>query len=264
MKRNALLLAATLGTTGLVHGAGLDLNIAGQINAAGQSSFNSLAQAFTPMVAYRGVKSPRPMGSLIGFDASVDLSMTDAAAINDALKALQVAGGGTVQSVDGTIPTMKAHGHVSLPFGLGVSLFTFPEVDGISFTGGEIQYAFIDGEIGFIANATYTLSAAYNMTQFTLDQVMEIETTGYDLKAAVGFDMPLFEANVYTGIGQVNADSTSLMSTPSVTLSSHSVSESKTFVGAEMKLGIFVFGAEIDTIGDATTQSVKFGIGLGF
>jgi len=266
MKRNALFLAAALGmSSGMANAGGLDLSLETQLTAAGaqaQQSFNEISAAFTPIVAYRSVKSPRPMGGLVGFDMSVDVSMTDAAAVNSALAGLSTVGGGTAQTIDGTLPTLKAHGHLSLPFGLGASYFTFPEVDGISFSGYELQYAFIDGEIGFIANATYTLSASYNSTSFSLEEVMEIDTTGYDLKAAIGFDMPLFEANVYTGVGQVDGDATSLV--PNVTLNSNSVSESKSFIGAEMKLGFFVFGAEMDTIGGSSTNSVKFGIGFGF
>ena len=230
--------------------------------ADAQSLFNGLSGSLANMVTYRSVKSPRPSGGLIGVDANLDITMIDLEPVNDVLNDIAAKSGMAVSSIEGSIPLPKLHAHLAIPFGLGASLYSLPEVEGMSASGYELSYAIIDGDIGFIASATYTLSAAYNSSTMTVNDVMEVAATGVEIRAAMGFDLPLLEANVYAGVGSVDYESTNLMST--VTLSGYSTSESKTTIGAEVKLGVFNLGMESDTIGSISTQSYKLGVGFGF
>ena len=252
MMRKTLFLATAMASSG-TFAAGVDIDWS---SLANQNDFKAISGAISPMVAYRNVKSPRPMGSIVGVEASLDITMIDTATINDALAVA------SLNDLSSSIPLPKAHAHLSLPFGLGLSAYSMLAVDGASMQGGELQYAFIDGDIGFIAEATYTLAASVNHSVLTIDKFAEFTATGFDLKAAIGIDLPVIEANVYAGVGQVNFESTPDSSLSS--LKSEDFSETKTFMGAEMSVGIFVAGIEIDKIGDLTTQSYKLGLGFGF
>ncbi len=231
--------------------------------AQAQTLFDSLSSTFAPMIVYRAVKSPTPTGGLVGVDANLDISMVDAGGINDALTSVATASGGSAESFDATLPLPKGHVHVALPFGLSAGMFSLPEVSGVSANGLEVQYAFLDGELGFIANATYTLAAVYNTTTLTVNNVMEVNTTGIGAKAALGFDMPLFSVSAYTGFENVDMESKSLMNL-TTGLNKFSDSDTKTTTGVDVKLGIFGLGVEMDTIGSVTTQNYKFGVGFGF
>ena len=228
--------------------------LSGDPNA--QTLFNDLSGSLFNMATYRAVKSPRPSGDLVGVDANLDITMLDLAPVNTVLSTIGAS------SIDADIPLPKMHAHVAIPFGLGASFYTFPEVEGMSASGYEISYAIIDGDIGFIAEATYTLSAAYNNSTMTVNDVMEVSATGMELRAAMGFDLPLLEANVYMGLGSFDYDSTNLMST--VAVNGYSSSDTKTTFGAEVKLGMFNLGVETDTIGSVSTSSYKLGVGFGF
>jgi hypothetical protein len=228
-----------------------------------QALFDGLSSTFAPMIVYRAVKSPTPTGGLIGVDANLDISMVDAGGINDQLSAIALAGGGSAESFDATLPLPKGHVHIALPFGLSAGMFALPEISGVSASGLEVQYAFIDGELGFIANATYTLAAVYNTTTLTVNNVMEVSTTGLGAKAAVGFDMPLLSISAYMGFENVDLEGKSLMGLTTA-LNKYSASETKTTTGVDVKLGIFGIGLELDTIGSVTTQNYKFGVGFGF
>ncbi len=228
-----------------------------------QSLFDGLSSTFAPMIVYRAIKSPTPTGGLIGVDANLDISMVDAGGINDSLSSIATAGGGSAESFEATLPLPKGHVHVALPFGLSAGMFALPEVSGVSANGVEVQYAFIDGELGFIANATYTLAAVYNTTTLTVNNVMEVSTTGLGAKAAVGFDMPLLSVSAYMGFENVDMESKSLMGLTTA-LNKYSNSDTKTTTGVDVKLGIFGLGVEMDTIGSVTTQNYKFGVGFGF
>ena len=232
----------------------------GMAQPTAQTLFDDLGGSLTNMATYRGVKSPRPSGGLVGIDANLDITMVDLAPVNDVLSTIGAA------AIDGDIPLPKMHAHVAIPFGLGASYYSFPEIEGMSASGYELSYAIIDGDIGFIASATYTFSAAYNSSTMTVNDVMEVAATGMELRAGMGFDLPLLEANVYAGVGSVDYDTTNLMGGGGVaeSLNGYSGSESKTTIGAEVKLGFFNLGMESDTIGSITTQSYKLGVGFGF
>ncbi len=222
-----------------------------------QANFDAISETLTSAAVFRSVKSPRPSGSIVGVDANLEISMIDMSGANSILTAL-----GT-DTFSGTAPFAKIHGYVAIPFGLGASFYTqAAKVDGISSSGYEISYAIIDGDVGFIAEATYTLSAAYNNSTLTWDDAMEVTSTGMELRAALGFDLPMLEATVYVGIGKVSMDSVNLAT--ALTLADYSVDENKNTIGAEAKVGIFNFGMETDTIGSISTVSYKLGFGFGF
>jgi len=223
-----------------------------------QTQFNSLMKGFMNVSAYRAVKAPRPMGALVGVDVGLDLSNTDLAEVNAVLTAL---GSDPVVS---SLPVPKAHGHATLPFGIGLSAFAAPEIEGVGLQGAALNYAFINGDIGFIVEAVYTLSGGLHTTSMNVDNVFDLSSVGGDVTVLLGIDLPLLKINPYAGIGFDQVTATPKFSCEGLDVSATDFSQTRLFAGLEIKLALFIIAVEMDQIGDTTTTSGKVGLGFGF
>jgi hypothetical protein len=228
-----------------------------------QTSFNSISDNLGNVAIYRAVKAPRPMGALIGFDIGADMSIYDITAINDIIVGLDVE-----RPSSDVLPVPKISAHLTLPFGLGLRAFSLPlDSVGLTYNGVGASYAVINGDIGFIAEATYTLAVTGQIAKLKVDNVIEIDSKGGDVVALIGIDLPLLKINPYVGIGYTSATSTSLYKEDVISqlgLQPYDFNMIRTYVGVEVKLGIFIAAAETDQVDGQTTSSIKLGLGFGF
>jgi len=222
-----------------------------------QTQFNSLMKGFANVSAYRAVKAPRPMGALVGVDVGLDLSNTDLAEVNTVLTDLG-------EAIVASLPVPKAHAHVTLPLGIGLSAFAAPEVEGVGLQGAALNYAFINGDIGFIVEAVYTLSGGVHTTSMNVDNVFDMSSVGGDVTVLLGIDLPLLKINPYAGIGFDQVSATPKFSTEGLDVSATDFSQTRLFAGVEVKLALFILSVEMDQIGDTSTTSGKIGMGFGF
>ena len=230
-----------------------------------QRGFDTISNNFGNMAIYRSVKAPRPMGSLIGIDVGVDGSFYDISQINTELKNFGLEDIG----VD-SVPVPKLQAHATLPFGLGVRAFALPlpeDALGIQYFGASASYAVLNGDIGFIIEATYTLAVTGHFTKLKIDKFLDIDTQGADVVALIGIDLPLLKINPYVGMGYIMGTSTALFDQviiDAIGLKPTELNMIRTYVGAEVKLSLFIVAVEMDTMGDFATTSAKFGMGFGF
>jgi hypothetical protein len=200
------------------------------------SLINDLGAAFS----YKAITPAEPLG-IIGFDVGIELSATSL----NSTEAFKQASGGSSLS---TLPVPRLHIHKGLPFSfdVGLSLVQVPKSE-ISLVGAELRYAILDGGI--------TLPAvAVRATYAKLSGVKELDfsTMGYELTVSKGFLM----LTPYAGVGQVL-----VKDAPKVAgLKAAEPTLNKSFIGANLNLGLINLAAEIDQTGDARTTSIKFGL----
>jgi len=218
-------------------------NAADNIDALGslaQSEFRSFSEDLSAAISYKAVIPAESMG-VTGFDVGVEASVTSLA--NKAEFDAACGGCGAKQVV---VP--KLHLHKGLPFGMDVGLMTASVPNSnIKVTGAEFRYALIEGGIAapaVAARLTYSVLSG-------VDQ-LDMNTTGLELSVSKGFAM----VTPYAGIGQNWVSSKPASSTG---LSSEDYTQTKTYVGVNVNLGLMNLAFETDQTGDSSSYSAKFG-----
>ncbi len=225
--------------------AGVSLNASAATFSAmsllSQSQFKDLSEDFGAALSYKSLQPAEPLG-ITGFDVSLEATSTD---ISKSGAALKTATNGDVDITRVIVP--KLHVSKGLPFGVDVSasLASVPGTD-IKVIGGELRYAILGGGVALPA-----IAVRASMSRLSGVSEWDLNTKGLDLSISKGFLM----FTPYAGIGQVWATSTPHAGT----LTEENVTLAKTFIGANMNLGLMNFALEGDKTGDANSVSFKFG-----
>jgi len=227
------------------------LLLAAQVNAAdnidsinnlAQAEFRSFSEDLSAAISYKAVVPAESMG-ITGFDVGVEASVTSLA--NKAEFNTACGGCGADQVI---IP--KLHLHKGLPFGMdvGFMMASVPSSN-IRLTGAEFRYAIVEGGAAVPA-------VAARVTYSKLDGVdqLDMNTTGVELSISKGFAM----VTPYAGIGQ-NWVSSTPKGTAATVLDKEDYTQTKTYLGVNVNLGLMNLAFETDKTGDSNTYSAKFG-----
>jgi hypothetical protein len=216
------------------------VNLAAIAGAANQGNFRNLSEDLGSALSYKAISPAESMG-ITGFDVGVELTSTKLAKSASLWKTLT----GTEMS---NVYVPKLHVTKGLPFDIDIGAFasTIPTT-GINLFGGELKYAVLPGSVAMPAVAIRgSLTKLSGVKQLTLD------TKSLDVSISKGFAM----FTPYAGIGQVWVDSTP---DAALGLKAESFTQPKTFVGANLNLGLTNFAAEYDKTGSANSFNFKLG-----
>jgi len=225
------------------------LLLAAQANAAdnidsitgmAQTAFRSFSEDLSAATSYKALIPAESMG-ITGFDVGVEVSATSLA--NKAEFNTACGGCGADKII---IPKVHVHKGLLLGMDVGLMMASVPNSN-IKLTGAEFRYAIVEGGMALPA-------VAARLTYSKLDGVSELDmnTTGLELSVSKGFAM----VTPYAGIGQNWVKSTPASSTG---LSSEDYTQTKTYVGVNVNLGLMNLAFETDKTGDSSTVSAKFG-----
>jgi hypothetical protein len=233
--RKSLFLVCALAAPAL-HAADID-----RLQNLTQAEFLRFSEDMGAALSYKAMLPAEPLG-ITGFDVGVEVTATDL----QNPKLLHTVTGD--DSLD-TVVVPKLHAHKGLPFGIDVGLL-YASVPGsnITLTGAELRYAFIDG--GMVMPA---LALRGTWSQLGGVDQLDLETKGLELTVSKGFAM----ITPYAGIGRVWVDSEPDEST---NLKSESFSLGKSYIGANLALGLLSVAVEADRTGDAQTVGVKLAL----
>lgn len=215
-----------------------DFNAIGTLN---QAEFLAFSKDVAAAVSYKGITPTEGLG-ITGFDVGVAAFGTQVAS-RDVLR--KAAGGASIPKY---LPTAALKAVKGLPFGIdvGVTLATLPGTN-IRATGGELRWAFVEGGTVFPAVGLRLAVSKLN----GVDQ-LKLSTQSADLSISKGFTF----LTPYAGIGTVRSKS----SAPGTSLASESFSQTKTFVGVNMALGLMSLAIEADKTGDSAGYGAKLAI----
>lgn len=220
-----------------------DYNIDDLQNAS-QTNFRLLSEDLGAALSYKPVAPAEPLG-LSGFDLGIEVSSTKVQhpeAWQDAL------GSSAPSSI--VVPKLHLHKGLPLDFDIGAFYATVPSSN-IDLVGAELKYALVKG-----GTATPAVAARATYTKLSGVEQLAFDTTGVELAISKGFAM----FTPYAGIGRVkvNSEPQGDAAGPG-RLSKESFSQSKSYVGVNINLGLNI-ALEADKTGDASSYSVKFGI----
>ncbi len=237
----ALALALGLGAASPAFAVGsLDPNLLGGV----QSAFDAMTKDLTSALSYKAV-APAASTGMIGFEVDAAVGITEAANVSQWGQAI----GDT--SLD-YLPVPKVIARKGLPLGLEVGgVYSTVPGSNIKYWGAEVKYNVLGGNLAMPALA---VRGAYTKLQGV--DLLDFSTKSLDVSVSKGF---LF-FTPYAGVGKVWGTATPDASL--VGLSEASSNVSKLFAGLHIGLGLFKLGAEWDKTGDATTYSLKLGLGL--
>ncbi len=215
-----------------------DFNAIGALN---QAEFLAFSKDVAAAVSYKGMTPTEGLG-ITGFDVGVAVYGTQVAS-RDVLR--KAAGGASIPKY---LPTAALKAVKGLPFGIdvGVTVATLPGTN-ISATGGELRWAFVEG--GTVFPAVGLRLAVSNLSG--VDQ-LKLRTQSADISISKGFTF----LTPYAGIGTVRSKS----SAPGTSLAAESFSQTKTFVGVNMALGLMSLAIEADKTGDSAGYGAKLAI----
>lgn len=228
------------------------LLMAAQANAAdnidsiagmGQTAFRAFSEDLSAAISYKALIPAESMG-VLGFDVGVEASVTSLANKTEFDAACGGCGADKI-----IIP--KLHLHKGLPLGMDVGLMTASVPNSnIKLTGAEFRYAIVEGGVAMPA-------VAARLTYTKLDGVSELDmnTTGLELSVSKGFAM----VTPYAGIGQNWVSSTPKGAASAAGLSKEDYTQTKTYVGVNVNLGLLNLAFEADKTGDSNTTSAKLG-----
>ena len=207
-----------------------------------QPQFKSFSEDMSSAVSYKPVTPAEPLG-ILGFD--VGLEVTDTELQNPALWTSATNGAFTSNSL--VLP--KLHMFIGLPLNFDVGAFysEAPNAD-IKLYGGELRYAIMEGGA---ASPAVAVRGSYTRVS-GVDQ-LSFETKGLDVSISKGLAM----FTPYAGLGMVWSDST-----PNgiPTLTKESFSQTKYFVGCNLKILLVNLALEYDKTGSAPSYSAKLGM----
>jgi hypothetical protein len=214
--------------------------------ASAQTAFHSLAADFGSALSYKPITPAAPLG-ITGFDVGIAVSATDMANSAAVWNTL------TGSSAPGTLVVPKLYAAKGLPFGIDVAAFytAVPTTD-IVVTGGAISYALIGGDM--LMPAITIRGAVTNLSgipEFTFG------TKSLDISISKGF----LGITPYAGVGQVWVTSATTNATALLAgITSENFTQTKTFVGLNINLGLPNLALEGDTTGGTSSYSAKLGI----
>jgi hypothetical protein len=207
-----------------------------------QAQFRDFSEDLGSALSYKPVMPSAPLGTT-GFDMGIEVTQTKMEKSSQIWNTV-TGGGGSVSDL--YIP--KLHIDKGLPFGIDVAGFysRIPTTN-ISLVGAELRYAILEGGISQPAVAIRGAITKMNgVSQLALN------TKSLDISISKGFTI----FTPYAGIGQVWTNSDPSASTG---LAQESFSQSKTYAGLNMNLGVTNLAAEWDKTGAAQSISVKLG-----
>lgn len=233
--KKLLVLAAALSMTQPVMAGNLDLSKLG----TAQSDFRNLSEDLGSALSYKAISPAEPMG-ITGFDVGIELTSTKLAKSAPLWKTLT----GTDMS---NVYVPKLHITKGLPLDIDIGAFVSSiPTTGINLFGGELKYAVLPGSIAMPA-----VAIRGSMTKLSGVKQLTLDTKSLDVSISKGFAM----FTPYAGVGQVWVDST-----PDIAgLKAESFTQPKTFVGANLNLGLTNFAAEYDKTGSANSFNFKLG-----
>lgn len=218
---------------------------AGNIDSIGsltQTQFKSFSEDISSAVSYKPVTPAEPLG-MLGFDVGVEV--TDTELQNPALWTTATSGVFTSNSV--ALP--KLHMFIGLPLNIDVGAF-YSEAPNTNITlyGGELRWAILEG-----GTASPAVAIRGSFTQISGVDQLSFETKGLDVSISKG--LTIFTP--YAGIGEVWSDST-----PNgiPTLTKESFSQTKYYVGCNLKILLVNLALEYDKTGSAPSYSAKLGM----
>jgi hypothetical protein len=220
---------------------------AGNIDNIGnltQAQFKSFSEDMSSAVSYKPVTPAEPLG-ILGFDVGVEV--TDTELQNPALWTTATSGAFTSNSV--ILP--KLHAFVGLPFNIDVGAFysEAPSTN-IKLYGGELRYAILEG-----GTASPAVAIRGSFSQISGVDQLSFETKGLDVSISKGLAM----FTPYAGLGEVWSDSTPHNTTGN-SLTKESFSQTKFFVGCNLKILLVNLALEYDKTGSAPSYSAKLGM----
>ncbi len=213
-----------------------------KLGALNQPEFRTLSEDLGAALSYKPITPSAPLGTT-GFDMGIEVTQTDMSKSSSLWSSI-TNDGSTISHL--YIP--KLHIAKGLPFGIDIAAF-YSKIPSTSFTlyGGEVRYAILPGGV---AQPAIALRGSFTRLR-GVDQ-LSLNTNGLDVSISKGFTI----FTPYAGIGQVWVNST-----PSnvASLVAEKFSQSKTFVGANVNLGVSNLAAEWDNTGGIRSISVKWG-----
>jgi hypothetical protein len=215
-----------------------DFNAIGTLN---QAEFKAFSQDVAAAVSYKGIMPTEGLG-ITGFDIGV-AAFGNEVTSRDVLR--KAAGGASIPK---HLPTAALKAAKGLPFGfdVGVTVATLPGTN-IRATGGELRWAFMEG--GTVFPAVGVRLALSNLSG--VDQ-LKLRTQSADISISKGFTF----LTPYAGIGTVRSKS----SAPGTSLAEESFSQTKTFVGVNVALGLMSLAVEADKTGDSAGYGLKLAL----
>lgn len=209
-----------------------------------QAQFENLTKDLTAAFAYKAGAPAEPLG-VTGFDVGLAVSVTD----------LQYTSVWDAAVSDGGMSTLtvpKLYVQKGLPFDIDVGAYYFTVADSnLEAWGGEIKYAFMDGNAALPAMAVRAaVTSLFGADQFTLD------TRSVDLSISKGI---LF-FTPYAGIGRVWSTNTLEGTGVGGGRAEVSLTESRNFIGVSFTPGIINMAVERDSVGGIASYNVKLGI----
>ena len=205
-----------------------------------QAEFRLLSEDLGAALSYHAQIPAEPLG-VTGFDFGVGLTATkmENAAI------LQRA---TSDDADATlyVPTLRLHKGLPAGFDIGLTYASVPGSN-ISYTGGELRYAILQG-----GAASPAIAVRGSMTRLSGVDQLAFDTRGIDISISKGFAF----MTPYAGVGRVWVESD-----PHATggLATEKFSLTKAFVGFGMNFAVLNVNFQVDKTGDATSSSLKLG-----
>jgi len=206
-----------------------------------QDDFEELSGNLAAAVQYRGVTPPEPLG-ILGIDVGLSVSYTTI----DSDRIFDLASEGDFDVPALALPRLTVHKGLPFNIDVGASLSAAPGTD-IQVLGAEIRYAIIEGGIALPAvgvRASGTILSG-------VDEI-DMENFGLDISISKGF--LLFTP--YAGIGVIR---TTVTPNGETELEEATISETKTFAGLNVNLGLLNLVFEADRTGEHSTGSVKAG-----
>jgi len=234
MNRAALagLLVAVLGAGSVQAANNIDMSL-----ILTQDDFRKLSEDLASATSYKALTPAEPLG-ITGFDIGIEV--TDTTLKNSAVFDTACGGCGLDH-----IYIPKLHLHKGLPMGFDVGLMYASDSNtNISLTGFELRYANIEGGITMPAVAT-------RLSYSKLDGVdqLALESKGIDVSISKGFAM----FTPYAGVGQ------NWVTSSTTGLNDEEFTQTKTFIGFNLNLGLLNFDVEADKTGEAQTIGAKVG-----
>ncbi|MDO5101508.1 MAG: hypothetical protein Q4D91_01175 [Lautropia sp.] len=205
-----------------------------------QDNFRSLSENVGSGISFKGIVPAEGLG-ITGFDINAfatAIEVKDRGLWRNASRGVEV---------DKWVPMTGVRLHKGLPGNVDVGGFYSQSSRDIKAYGGELRWAFIEGNTFLPA-----VAVRGSMSKLTGIDQLKLTTTGIDLSISKGILM----FTPYAGIGKVWVQSTP-QNVPG--LKKESFSLNKAFIGLNINLGINL-ALEADRTGDVSSYSVKAGI----
>jgi hypothetical protein len=212
------------------------------LDALNQSDFKTLSEDLGAALSYKPITPAAPLGTT-GFDMGIEVTQTDMSRSSRLWSQIT-----NDHSTISKLYVPKLHIAKGLPLDIDVAAF-YSKIPSTNFSlyGAELRYAILPGGV---AQPAIAIRGSY--TKLSGVDQLALNTKGLDISISKGFAM----FTPYASIGQVWVSSTAKNIT---SLGAENFSQSKTFVGANLNLGLSNLAAEWDKTGGIQSVSVKWG-----